>query len=105
MHQQDEDDLVTCSDCGAEIGLRRDRGYRVGPAEVLCFECALAQGGVYDEASGEWIVPPEVGDASVVAAASASAKSAGSSAHHSGEDAGFAPLDASGRDGTTPRVR
>lgn len=55
---QDEESLEVCEVCGIEFDPELERGYAAGVEIMLCFECALARGGIYDEALGEWVVKP-----------------------------------------------
>jgi hypothetical protein len=58
MHRTEEACIETCVSCGAEVWPERDRGYFIGPDDVLCFECAVAKGGVFDEVQERWTVEP-----------------------------------------------
>lgn len=62
MHMEEHESLMACDNCGAEIWPERDRGYVVGPNDVLCFECAVARGGVFDEVNDQWVVSPELSE-------------------------------------------
>jgi hypothetical protein len=53
--------LCQCVGCGADIDVTADRYYASSDTDetVLCFECAIARGGVYDENHDTWTVPPD----------------------------------------------
>jgi len=61
MHQSEAEQLAACSVCGAEVS-PQDRPYTYRDDQVLCFECATARQGIYDEASDRWVVAPNVTD-------------------------------------------
>ena len=62
MHQSEAEQLVPCIACGAEIG-PQDRPYTFGnDGQMLCFACATARNGIYDEAHDSWVVAPSVAD-------------------------------------------
>lgn len=54
MHRTESDDLTLCMHCGAEISIAVDRTYAVTDQAGLCFACAVARGGSYDEAHDTW---------------------------------------------------
>ncbi len=60
MHRSEEGDLSSCADCGAPIDPARARGYAFGASGVLCFDCAVRRGGVYDGARDDWTTEPSV---------------------------------------------
>ena len=59
MHVQEDAGLEECAHCGATLDPEVDRACTIGD-EVLCFSCAVREGGVYDEARAQWIVPPAI---------------------------------------------
>lgn len=61
MHQSESEQLATCIVCGAEVS-PPDRPYDCGDEQVLCYECAVRRGGVYDEPHDRWAVAPQVAD-------------------------------------------
>jgi hypothetical protein len=61
MHQSEAEQLAACSLCGAELS-PQDRAYTFCVDRVLCFECATARHGIYDEQSDRWVVAPNVAD-------------------------------------------
>ncbi len=62
MHRSEAEELLFCISCGAEVSASRERAFPVGEDDVLCFECAAARGGVYDERTDRWTEPADVGD-------------------------------------------
>jgi hypothetical protein len=62
MHREEAERLSPCADCGAEIDPRVERAYAFGSAGVLCWECAVRRGGMYDGQRETWTTPPRVGD-------------------------------------------
>jgi hypothetical protein len=59
---QDEVTRDRCADCSDELDPELDRGFAIGPEAVLCFRCAVARGGSWDESQERWTIEPEVGD-------------------------------------------
>jgi hypothetical protein len=51
---------VDCALCGSEVTLGRDRGYAFAENAVLCFECAVCRGGVFDDAACSWQKVPSL---------------------------------------------
>ena len=62
MHNQERDELAECCDCGATIAPTTDRAFVIQDTAVLCFDCAVKRGGVYDGREDRWTVPPRVAD-------------------------------------------
>ncbi len=62
MHEQEDQDLSKCLDCGALIAPETDRAYALSDDDFLCFECAVRRGGVYDGEKERWLVAPDVSD-------------------------------------------
>jgi hypothetical protein len=62
MHRSETESLVSCADCGAEVGVATARSYGFGERGVLCFDCALRRGGQYDERLDRWCQPPRTDD-------------------------------------------
>ena len=58
----EQDDLVSCLDCGELVSPVGDRVYAVGCEDVLCMTCSLARGGAYDEVEDRWVVVPRFDD-------------------------------------------
>lgn len=61
MHSTQQSQLFTCAGCGAMVSLE-DHKYSFAQGEVLCFACAIARNGVYDESNDHWVLAPFVGD-------------------------------------------
>lgn len=51
--------ITVCSQCGEETPPEISRTFLVGPDEILCYECALGRGAIYDEVSETWVVAPD----------------------------------------------
>jgi len=51
-----------CADCGDEMNSGAERGFPVGSEAALCFRCAVARGGCWDEAQQRWTVEPDFAD-------------------------------------------
>lgn len=60
MHQSETYDFTHCLHCGADVSVARDRAYAVSEHEALCYGCALARGGEYDEIHDRWTRAPNV---------------------------------------------
>jgi len=54
MHRSENRELTACAACGVEIAPGRERAFAFGVDSFLCFECALARGGRYDEVHDRW---------------------------------------------------
>jgi len=61
VHRSEEAELLTCLACGSEILPEADRVYAFGDDAALCFDCAVARGGAYDELHDRWAPAPDVG--------------------------------------------
>jgi len=55
-------DLAACADCGETVSPLVERVYLFGTESVLCMECAVRRGGVYDGADDRWLPEPSVDD-------------------------------------------
>jgi len=60
VHRSEESDITLCADCGAEIAPEAERGFGLGGATALCFECAVRRGGRWDEAHDRWVTEPSL---------------------------------------------
>ncbi len=60
MHEAEDDSCTICADCGQEMWLERERGYLMADERTLCFACAVARGGQYDEHRDHWLRSPEL---------------------------------------------
>jgi hypothetical protein len=61
MPSQEFNELTSCCLCGAPIADDdTDRSFAASDDDVLCFECAVGRGGVYDALHERWTVPPSV---------------------------------------------
>jgi len=58
----DEQVPETCADCSDEIDPASERGLPVGADAALCFRCAVARGGRWDEDQQRWVIEPEFAD-------------------------------------------
>jgi hypothetical protein len=61
MHRSEQREYVECTVCGAETALT-ERAYAVSEDATLCFRCATARRGIYDEVHDHWVVAPRVDD-------------------------------------------
>ena len=62
MHRSEVHATGSCSVCGVEVKGNVDRGFSFGTRGLLCFECALARGGSFDERLDLWVDEPLVDD-------------------------------------------
>jgi hypothetical protein len=62
MHRSEAREFESCTECGAEVHVARDRTYALDADHVLCFACAVKRGGAYDERRDLWIEVPNVAD-------------------------------------------
>jgi hypothetical protein len=53
-------EVVECVQCGCETRLGRERAYVMSDYAALCFHCAVASGGVYDDSKREWTQLPAI---------------------------------------------
>lgn len=60
MHETEADELVQCLTCGAEISLALGRAFAVTDTSGICFRCAMARGGSYDEVHDRWLESPSL---------------------------------------------
>jgi len=58
MHRSEEATEQICGRCGAVAIPARDRGFLLPNGTLLCYDCALARGGEYDDRIDSWVVPP-----------------------------------------------
>lgn len=49
-----------CARCGTHITTSGDRVFPFGESSVLCFDCAMACGGVHDEDADTWTTTPDL---------------------------------------------
>jgi hypothetical protein len=56
----DEGRDSVCADCGVAIDVALERGYSFSEEQALCFSCAVARGGAYDELHDHWTKPPNL---------------------------------------------
>jgi hypothetical protein len=60
MHRSEAELAARCFGCGAEVQGVSDRAFSFGTRGVLCFDCALARGGRYDEGRDGWVDEPNL---------------------------------------------
>ncbi len=61
MEQVEEAFELRCEHCGEEIqDVALERGYMFSEDKALCYACALARGGAYDELRDTWVRPPDM---------------------------------------------
>ena len=58
----DDLEVVGCADCGCPVDATNpeERVFAVTPELVLCYECAVRRGGVYDDEEDKWRVAPRL---------------------------------------------
>jgi len=61
MHRSEADEAGTCAACSADVATA-ERIFTFGDDDLLCFRCAAARGGSYDEMRDRWIIAPRVDD-------------------------------------------
>jgi hypothetical protein len=61
MHRSEEYQTYPCIACGEETSTQ-ERAFAVGDDDVICFRCAVARNGVYDEGHDHWVVVPYFAD-------------------------------------------
>jgi hypothetical protein len=62
MEEAELEELESCYDCRAVLSRSGEASYLVNDDLVLCFECAVRRGGLYDSRHDDWTVPPNVAD-------------------------------------------
>jgi hypothetical protein len=60
MHRSEEEERVACAACGASVDPGTDRGFVAADGSVLCFDCALARGGAWDDDEDRWREEPSL---------------------------------------------
>jgi hypothetical protein len=60
VEREEEDELTECAECGDEIAPATDEAFAFGETGVLCLECALQRGGVYDALEDRWTRTPDL---------------------------------------------
>lgn len=53
---------VECIECSEHVSAPLARAFWIGIEGVLCHQCALTRGGVYDEPHRRWATAPRVDD-------------------------------------------
>jgi hypothetical protein len=61
MYSTEEEEYAFCAACAGERS-RADRVYVLSGDGLLCFECATARAGIYEELLDRWIVTPRIDD-------------------------------------------
>lgn len=62
-------DQLSCVDCRRPIDaedLADERPFAITDEVVLCHDCALRRGGVYDDAEDKWKIAPRLEDVHVI---------------------------------------
>ena len=62
MPNDQNEEFVSCLECGASVAPAVDRVFPVGCEDVICMECALKRGGIYDENEDRWETEPRIDD-------------------------------------------
>jgi hypothetical protein len=59
---EETDTSAVCAHCAVEFSPELERGYVFGVEDdqALCYECAVARGGAYDELHDRWVKPPDI---------------------------------------------
>ena len=65
-HDVEVSTIAICAQCGEEIPPELERAFLLGPDEVLCYECAVARGAVYDDVNEAWLVAPDSSEVHVI---------------------------------------
>jgi hypothetical protein len=60
MHREESQMASSCIVCGAEVSEGQGREFSFGTRGVLCWACAVARGGAYDDAQNRWTRPPNL---------------------------------------------
>jgi hypothetical protein len=60
MDQDERSEARSCAACGATLEGDGDRAFEFGDENLLCFECAVARGGRYDESRDAWEPGPDL---------------------------------------------
>jgi hypothetical protein len=55
----DDREQQSCIECGSAVG---ERVFALTDEIVLCHECALRRGGIYDDAKDKWKIAPRLED-------------------------------------------
>lgn len=67
MHSDESRELIDCAACGAVIAPETDRACEIADEVFLCWQCALARGGRFDEAEDRWTAMPNAADVPIPA--------------------------------------
>jgi hypothetical protein len=51
---------AVCSECAVSLWEDDERAFSFAPGEFLCWDCAIAHGGVYDAHRHRWTTPPNL---------------------------------------------
>ena len=60
MRRNEIDEAGVCIICGEEIDLADNASFVFTPEKRLCADCAKLHGGIFDAASEEWVVAPQI---------------------------------------------
>ncbi|MCK6534585.1 MAG: hypothetical protein L6Q84_16545 [Polyangiaceae bacterium] len=60
MHQTESTELTQCAECGAEIAPGPDRAFAYSDEDVICYECSVKRGGVWDALHERWEKDPDL---------------------------------------------
>ncbi|HEY8427252.1 MAG TPA: hypothetical protein VIL20_02715 [Sandaracinaceae bacterium] len=58
MHRSEALEYEICASCGAEVR-SAERAFAF-ESSVLCYECAISRGGIYDELHDRWTRAPDL---------------------------------------------
>jgi hypothetical protein len=62
MHRSEDQELESCADCGGDVDRGRERAYALGPQAVLCHDCAVRRGALWDDVRERWVRDPDTRD-------------------------------------------
>ena len=60
MHREETELANSCIVCGAEVSEGVNREYSFGTSSVLCWDCAIARGGSFDDDENRWTRAPDL---------------------------------------------
>lgn len=67
MHEEEWLQAEICAHCHGVLETGTDCAFYFGEHGALCFSCAVARGGTYDDERERWTTPPRISDLPEVA--------------------------------------
>jgi hypothetical protein len=61
MYATEDEEYAFCAACNRDVS-RADQVYPFGKDALLCFDCAVARHGIYEELLGRWTLAPRLDD-------------------------------------------